>query len=67
MAGRPPAASEANPATSAIPVIAFTAHVLQEEAERAHAAGCVAVISKPFEIDTLLKQIDRLLTQERSA
>jgi two-component system, cell cycle response regulator DivK len=52
---------KANPATSDIPVIAFTAHVLQEDADRAHAAGCAAVIAKPFEIDALLKQIDMLL------
>jgi two-component system, cell cycle response regulator DivK len=58
---------KANPATCDIPVIAFTAHVLQEEAERARAAGCAAVIAKPFEIDMLLKQIDMLLGQQRSA
>lgn len=57
---------KADPATSDIPVIAFTAHVLQEDADRAHAAGCAAVIAKPFEIDALLKQIDMLLTQQRS-
>jgi CheY-like chemotaxis protein len=58
---------KANPATRDIPVIAFTAHVLQEDAERARAAGCAAVIAKPFEIEALLRQIDMLLGQQRSA
>jgi two-component system, cell cycle response regulator DivK len=58
---------KANPATRDIPVIAFTAHVLQEEAERARAAGCAAVIAKPFEIDMLLSQIDTLLGQRQAA
>jgi len=58
---------KANPATHDIPVIAFTAHVLQEDAERAHEAGCAAVIAKPFEIDALLEQIDALLDQQHSA
>jgi two-component system, cell cycle response regulator DivK len=58
---------KANPATRDIPVVAFTAHVLQEDAERARAAGCAAVIAKPFEIEALLRQIDSLLAQQRSA
>jgi len=58
---------KANPATRDIPVIAFTAHVLQEEAERARAAGCAAVIAKPFEIDMLLSQIDTLIRQRHPA
>ena len=57
---------KANPATRDIPVVAFTAHVLQEDADRAREAGCVAVIAKPFEINTLLSQIDALVEQQRS-
>ena len=57
---------KANPATRDIPVVAFTAHVLQEDADRAREAGCVAVIAKPFEINTLLNQIDALVEQQRS-
>ena len=52
---------KANPKTRDIPVVAFTAHVLQEDAERAREAGCAAVVPKPFEIDALLGQINRLL------
>lgn len=58
---------KSNPLTRDIPVIAFTARALQEDAERAHAAGCVAVITKPFEIDALLREIDALLQRERTA
>lgn len=54
---------KANPATRNIPVIAFTAHVLQDDAERARAAGCAAVIEKPFEIDALLGKIAAFLDQ----
>jgi CheY-like chemotaxis protein len=57
---------KSNPATRAIPVVAFTAHVLQEEADRAREAGCAAVIVKPFDITTLLNQIDVLIDRQRS-
>jgi two-component system cell cycle response regulator DivK len=57
---------KADPYTRDIPVIAFTAHVLQEDAERAWAAGCSAVIRKPFEIDALLCQINALLHRQRA-
>jgi two-component system, cell cycle response regulator DivK len=52
---------KANAATRHIPVLAFTAHVLPDEIERAIAAGCAAVITKPFEIETFLEEIARLL------
>jgi CheY-like chemotaxis protein len=46
---------KAYPLTWHIPVVAFTAHVTHEDIARA--AGCVAVITKPFEIDTLLNTV----------
>jgi len=52
---------KSNPATSTIPVIAFTAHTLPGDIERARAAGCSSIISKPFEIDFFLKQINLLI------
>ena len=54
--------------TRHIPVLAFTAHVLPDEIERALAVGCAAVTTKPFDITTFLDTIDRLLqaTHERS-
>jgi two-component system, cell cycle response regulator DivK len=54
---------KANPATRHIPIIAFTAHVLPEDIARALAAGCVAVIAKPFEISTFLSQVEAVLAQ----
>ena len=55
---------KANPSTCDIPVIAFTAHTLPSDLERALAAGCATVIAKPFEIDFFLAQIDALLAQK---
>lgn len=52
---------KANPATRDIPVVAFTAHVLEAEAARAREAGCAALIAKPFDIDVFLGQIEALL------
>ena len=52
---------KSNPATRDIPVIAFTAHALPNDIERAHACGCTAIIAKPFEIDFFLSQINSLL------
>lgn len=46
-----------DPSTAHIPVVAFTAYVTEEEVARASAAGCAAVITKPFEIDTLLRTV----------
>src|SRR6185436_6216083 len=57
---------KSDPATCDIPVIAFTAHTLPSDIERARAAGCATVIAKPFEIDFFLAQINTLLNQ-RSA
>jgi two-component system, cell cycle response regulator DivK len=54
---------KANPATRHIPIIALTAHLLQDDIARAVAAGCVAVIAKPFEISTFLSQVEAVLAQ----
>ena len=55
-----------DPLTSDIPVIAFTAHALPNDIERAHAAGCSSVIAKPFEIDFFLKQVNAMLPSQVS-
>ena len=54
---------KAYPLTRHIPVVAVTAHVRQDALDRAEAAGCVAVITKPFEIDLLLSTIAGVLGQ----
>jgi two-component system cell cycle response regulator DivK len=54
---------KSDPATCNIPVIAFTAHALPNDIERARACGCSSIIAKPFEIDFFLSQIRALITQ----
>jgi two-component system, cell cycle response regulator DivK len=44
------------------PIIAVTAHVSPQEAERALAAGCTSHIGKPFDTRRLLREVARLLT-----
>ena len=48
---------KADDATSNIPVLAFTAHAQDRALNDARQAGCSAVITKPFEIDDLLRTI----------
>lgn len=52
---------KADPKTSHIPVLAFTAHLDSESLRRAVAAGCVGVVAKPFDIDGLLATISACL------
>ena len=54
---------KADAATSAIPIIALTAHALVEDRERAKAAGCDDFDTKPVELPRLLEKINRLLEQ----
>jgi len=54
---------KASPLTRPIPVVAFTAHVTQDDIARALAVGCSAVIAKPFEIAAFLQQIATVLVQ----
>ena len=49
------------PEFRAIPIIAITAHVSVQEAERAIAAGCTSHIGKPFNTKMLLQEVARLL------
>jgi CheY-like chemotaxis protein len=52
---------KADEATRAIPVIALTAHAMQEDRERAFAAGADDYESKPLDLPRLLEKIDVLL------
>jgi CheY-like chemotaxis protein len=54
---------KADAATSAIPVIALTAHALVEDREKAKAAGCDDFDTKPVELSRLLDKINNLLGQ----
>jgi two-component system, cell cycle response regulator DivK len=43
--------------TASIPVIAVTAHALQEHREEALAAGCCLFLTKPFRLRTFLGEV----------
>lgn len=45
------------PGTSAIPIIACTAHVHRPEHDRARAAGCMAVLVKPVPLPLLVQLV----------
>ena len=55
---------KADPATRAIPVIALTAHDMEGDREKSLEAGCNDHHPKPFDLPTLLNQIDALLGGE---
>ena len=61
MAGRPRRRLKSNPETRDIPVIAFSAHALAGEREKALAAGCDEFDTKPIEFDRLVATIRRIL------
>lgn len=45
-----------------LPIVAFTAHVRQEDADAALAAGATSHVPKPVNIQHLLSEIHRLLS-----
>ena len=53
--------------TRHIPVIVVTGSAEESEVEAAKKAGCVSVLIKPCEPETLLEEIRRVLTQPQFA
>ena len=51
--------------TRAIPVIALTAHAMQEDRDQAVAAGADEYETKPVDLDRLLAKIQGLLSRDR--
>src|SRR5215212_7323844 len=54
---------KAGPATSAIPVIALTAHAMAGDQEQAMAAGCDDYDTKPVELTRLVEKIQAFLVK----
>jgi two-component system cell cycle response regulator DivK len=55
-----------DPVTADIPVIALTALAMEEDQEKARAAGCDAFIAKPLRYKELYPAIDALLSGGRA-
>ena len=55
---------KSSPETQGIPVIAFTAHAMAGDRERALEAGCDDYDTKPVEFSRLTQKIESLLSKE---
>jgi CheY-like chemotaxis protein len=54
---------KANPKLRHIPVVALTAHAMQEERDKSLEAGCDDYDTKPFEFPRLLRKVETLLAK----
>jgi len=57
---------KAQPALRHTPIIALTANVMKGDRERSLQAGCDGYIQKPIDVDTLPRQIARILALKRT-
>jgi len=58
---------KADPATTAIPIIALTAMAMKEDREKTEAAGCDAYIAKPLRYEELYAAMNALLAKAQPA
>lgn len=56
---------KADPATSAIPIVALTAHAMASDRDMALDAGCDDYDSKPVDLSRLVQKIEHLLAADR--
>jgi two-component system, cell cycle response regulator DivK len=54
---------KAQPATRAIPIVAFTAYAMKGDELRMRSAGCEAYVSKPVDVTTLAARLRSHLPQ----
>ncbi len=54
---------QADHQTAHIPVLAFTANVTQTAREEARVVGCCGIVTKPCDLDYLLRLVEGVLTQ----
>lgn len=52
---------KANPATSAVPIVALTAHAMRGDKEESYKAGCIGYIAKPIDTRTVGDQVREFL------
>jgi CheY-like chemotaxis protein len=53
---------KSDPETQDIPILAFTALAMEKDRQRAEAAGCIGVISKPIDVDTFASKVTSYLS-----
>ncbi len=54
-----------NPGTKAIPVVAFTAMVMENDKKEAFEAGCSGFISKPFSVSTFASTVESFIDKNK--
>ncbi len=57
---------KSNPETQDIPIVAFTALATEKDRQRAEAAGCIGVISKPIDVDTFASTVSSFLLDSQN-
>ena len=58
---------QADPATTAIPIVVLSADATQDHIDRLLSAGATAYLTKPFAFGDLLRTVDELLAERQSA